>query len=405
MSNKVNQSNLSASSMLFRGAFVFNPVLVQVIGICPIVAATVSLSASALMAAITVLLLIICETLASVALKGLPAWVRVAIYFIIGLIVACPVMYYADLKNYAIHVSIGIYFPLLAVSSLAALRCEKFAVKNTVRASFIDAVGAGIGYSAVFLIVGMLRELLGSGTIGGKTITEKGIMPGMLMTFGGFIVLGMLAAIHKAIVLKFFPAFENDMAFKIKMTTAQPLATPVNKPMRTKKSSVLKNVSQPMPEKEENSTKNSDESNDSLDECVVYTPDLPKEKNKLDEPVLPPSDNSEISGELSDVLNTQAGTDGTDQFENETNQNKTKTVTDYDEDTNDTDKTENSALRDLISATLNNDNSQNNSDEVDAIPNVANDREDDMASNLEEDFERNMTELFEQFKKRNNLDD
>jgi|LSQX01.3.fsa_nt_gb electron transport complex protein RnfE len=291
MSDK--QRKLSPSTMIFRGAFIYNPVLVQVIGICPIVAATVSLPAAAVLAAITVLLLIICETFASVALKRVPAWIRVAIYMIIGLLIACPAMYYMDARNYGVATSIGIYLPLLAVSSLAALRCEKFAVRNNPLASFIDAFSAGLGYSVVFLIVGAIRELLGNGTIAGRVIFENPAAPGLLMTFGGFTVVGLLAALHKAIVIRFFPRFEKDMSFKIKTSRAEEQRAASVRGSEKKPSALNRGkITGPDTASNENTGISKTEALPKTSEKVVYVPDIPQgeeaaEQSPSDSEVLP----------------------------------------------------------------------------------------------------------------------
>ena len=367
-----NQKTLSPTTMIFRGAFIYNPVLVQVIGICPIVAATVSLSAAAVLAAITVLLLIICETFASVALKRVPAWIRVAIYMVIGLLIACPVMYFMDARNYEVVTSIGIYLPLLAVSSLAALRCEKFAVKNNPLASFIDAFSAGIGYSAVFLTVGAIRELLGSGTIGGRVIFGNPVAPGLLMTFGGFIVLGLLAAFHKSIVIRFFPRFERDMNFKIKTARAEEQRAvyvrrnSVRKPARLNQAESI----EPESANAENNGKNN-QSDTKPFERVVYVPDIPQAETSSSELMPLEETSEEISSELKEREPEAEPREETAQPACE------KIIPPDDEEINPPAEGENIA--------------EENSPDI-------NEPDDD-------EFDRDISELFENFRKKHNLDD
>ncbi len=378
--------------MLLRGAFIYNPVLVQVIGICPIVAATVSLSAAAVMAAITVLLLLICEILASVALKKVPAWIRVAIYMAVGLLIACPVMYIADIRDYVMGVSIGIYLPLLAVSSLTALRCEKFAVKNNALASFFDAAAAGLGYSAVFLIVGAVREFLGSGTIGGKVIVQNAPMPGMLMTFGGFIVIGMLAALHKYIAIKIFPRFERDMTFKIKTSKAEALKVPSIHRRDAGNPVAMKDITELLPESE---NRGSDEMRDEtpedgneigIDEAdsrplggVVYVPDIPEAEE--------PEEAEETIEEISEETAEEITPDIFDGLPEEINKDDAQNIIkDFEMLNNEIEPDEDEPAEGDIAA-----------DE--GKP------EAESKEGADEDFDRNMSELFEQFKKKHNLDD
>lgn len=80
----------------------------------------------------------------------------------------------------------GIFLPLLAVNSLIALHCERFAVKHNFKATALDAVSAGFSYAAVILIVGVVREILGSGTVYSVKLNIPVKLPGLLMPFGGF---------------------------------------------------------------------------------------------------------------------------------------------------------------------------------------------------------------------------
>ncbi len=204
--------------VFFKGIVVSNPVLVQVIGICPIVAAAVSLRAAALLAGIYTLVLILTEVIASAFLKKTVRWVRVAIYLLVGLVVISPFSYFLEKNDAGIRLTVGIYLSLLAANSLAVLRCEKIAVKNTVKYTFFDSLAASIGYSAVFLVVGFVRELLGSGTIWDKPIQFIHKTPGLLMPFGGFIVLGFLAAALRAFIIRYHPQYAKAMMIRITPT-------------------------------------------------------------------------------------------------------------------------------------------------------------------------------------------
>lgn len=201
--------------IFLKGILVHNPILVQVIGICPVVAAAVSLRAAALLAGIYTLILILTEVIASAFLKKTIRWVRVTLYMLIGLVVISPFSCYLEKNNAGIRITVGIYLSLLAANSLAVLRCEKIAVKNTVKYTFFDSLAASIGYSAVFLLVGFIRELVGNGTIWDKPVRFLPRASGMLMPFGGFIVLGFLAATLRAVVIRRYPQHAKAMMIQI----------------------------------------------------------------------------------------------------------------------------------------------------------------------------------------------
>lgn len=195
MSNK----NITFRDMLVKGALIFNPVLIQLVGLCPVVAASTTLAGSvALSAALCVELTATC-VIASALFKKFPRWVRVPLYLLIGLALICPILWYIETQT-LINVSLGmkIYIPLVAINSVTAVHCEQFAVKNSVKLAFFDAAAVSIGASAVMIIVGAVREIFGSGYLAGVKLELPIIFKGMAMPFGCLILLGFMAAGLKA---------------------------------------------------------------------------------------------------------------------------------------------------------------------------------------------------------------
>lgn len=188
--------------MIKLGGYLRNPVLVQVIGICPVAAAATSLVNSLILSAVFTVSIIICEVIASLMLKKTARWIRVGIYIVIGAAVVFPSMYLLEIYNTEVLSGLGIYLPLMAMSSFNSVHCEKYAVKHTVRESFYDAVASSIGYGAVLIAAGFIREIAGAGKIAGFDIIPVKGLSGFLMPFGGMIVIGLLAAFHKNRVVK-----------------------------------------------------------------------------------------------------------------------------------------------------------------------------------------------------------
>ena len=104
----------------------------------------------------------------------------------------------------------------MAASSAVALRCENFAVKKSLRLSFLDALANGLGTSLVLMSSGLIRGLLGSGTIGDWKVFAEPPLRGLAMPFGGFIVLGFSAAFLKWFISAFLTQYDAEMAFGIK---------------------------------------------------------------------------------------------------------------------------------------------------------------------------------------------
>ena len=207
MSNR----NITFKDMLVRGALIFNPVLIQLVGLCPVVAASTTLAGSAALSAALCIELTATCVIASALFKKLPRWVRVALYLIIGLALICPVLWFIETKT-LIDLSLGmkIYIPLVAINSVTAVHCEQFAVKNSVKLAFFDAAAVSIGASAVMIIVGTIREIFGSGTLVGVKLELPVIFRGMGMPFGCLILLGFMAAGLKAFLSYRYSSAEEE---------------------------------------------------------------------------------------------------------------------------------------------------------------------------------------------------
>ena len=196
-----------------NSAIIKNPILFEAIGLCPVVAIAHSLKLAIFLAVVSAVELIICEVLASKFLKNVRRYWRVALYTIFGVALIFPTMYVVDRMFPNISANFGVYLPLMAVNSLIALHCERVAVKNDVKTSFIDAASAALSYGAVAIITGFLRELFGNGTIWGYDIGTPIKLPAFLMPFGGLLLMGFLAAGLKTFVTHKYPEANPNKAF------------------------------------------------------------------------------------------------------------------------------------------------------------------------------------------------
>lgn len=209
----------SFSDALFSSTFIHNPVLIQAAGLCAIVAVATTLKTAVLLAAAFFPVLIITQVFACLALKKVPRWIRVAIYLLIGTAIIAGIIYAIDTFVPEISLGAGIYLALTAANSIIALHCEKLAVKTDLRHAFFDSVATALGYAAVIIPVGALREMIGSSTIWGANIKIPMTYPAILMPFGGFLVLAFFAAALKALINKRFPEHSAETEMKIKKTS------------------------------------------------------------------------------------------------------------------------------------------------------------------------------------------
>ena len=209
----------SFSDALFSSTFIHNPVLIQAAGLCAIVAVATTLKTAVLLATAFFPVLIITQVFACLALKKVPRWIRVAIDLLLGTAIIAGIIYAIDTFMPEISLGAGIYLALTAANSIIALHCEKLAVKTDLRHAFFDSVATALGYAAVIIPVGALREMIGSSTIWGANIKVPMTYPAILMPFGGFLVLAFFAAALKALINKRFPEHSAETEMKIKKTS------------------------------------------------------------------------------------------------------------------------------------------------------------------------------------------
>ena len=208
MSNKNNTLKTIRNSAIIK-----NPILFEAIGLCPVVAIAFSLKLAIFLAVVSAVELIVCEVLASKFLKNVRRYWRVALYTVFGVAIIFPTMYGVNRLFPDFSANFGVYLPLMAVNSLIALHCERVAVKNDVKTSFIDAVSASLSYGAVAIIAGFVREILGNGTIWGYDINIPVKLSAFLMPFGGLLLMGFFAAALKAFVGIKYPESNPNKAF------------------------------------------------------------------------------------------------------------------------------------------------------------------------------------------------
>ena len=205
--------NSGVFKRIVNSAVIKNPLLFEAAGLCPVVAITLSLKLAVFLAVVTAIELIVCELLTSLLLKNVRRHWRVALYVIFGVGVIFPIMAVVNRFFPELSINFGVFLPLMTVNSLIALHCERVAVKNDIKNSFVDAVAASLSYGAVTIITGLIREILANGSIGGISLGLDITFPALLTPFGGLLIIGFLAAAFKAVISKKYPDASPDRAF------------------------------------------------------------------------------------------------------------------------------------------------------------------------------------------------
>ncbi len=174
-----------------------NPVLRLVLGTCPTLAVTTAASNAIGMGAAATFVLLGSNITISLLRKIIPDKVRIPAYItvIAGFVTIVQMLCKAFLP--AVNESLGIFLPLIVVNCIILGRAEMFARKNTVCASILDALGMGIGFTAALLAMGMIRELIGAGSLFGIQILPEALptMTLLILPPGGFFVFGVLIAL------------------------------------------------------------------------------------------------------------------------------------------------------------------------------------------------------------------
>ena len=193
---------LNLKQQFLDGILYKNPVFIQLLGLCSMLAITTSISNAIGMGAAATVVLICSNLLISLLRNFIPKQVRIAAYVVIisAFVTAVELIIKAYLP--ALDRSLGVFIPLIVVNCMILARAEAFASKNRPLASVFDGLTQGIGYTLALLIISAVREILGFGTIGGIHIFGEGFKPmGIAVSpAGGFIILGCLIAMVNVIM-------------------------------------------------------------------------------------------------------------------------------------------------------------------------------------------------------------
>ena len=183
-----------------------NPVIVQVLGICPVLAVTAKLEPAIVMGISVIAVLAFSNVIISLIRNTIPTNIRIIVQLVVvaGLVVIVDQL----LKAYTYDVSkqLSVFIGLIITNCILMGRLEAFAMANKPWPSFLDGVGNGIGYTIILVIVGFFRELLGSGTLLGYQVIpqwcyDHGYVNNGLMILPpmALIVVGCIIWVHRSI--------------------------------------------------------------------------------------------------------------------------------------------------------------------------------------------------------------
>ena len=193
----------SKLNILTKGFFKENPTLILVLGCCPTLAVTTTVTNALGMGAATTFVLLMSNMLISALKNVIPNKVRIPSYIVI--IATFVSMIDLLIQGFlpSLSASLGVFIPLIVVNCIVLGRAEAFANKNTVFDSLLDGLGMGIGFTIALTLIGGIREILGSGSfLGYQFIPSEYNMLIFVLAPGAFIVFGFVMAAVRYIVNK-----------------------------------------------------------------------------------------------------------------------------------------------------------------------------------------------------------
>ena len=187
---------MNSLKLIYNGLIKENPTFVLLLGMCPTLATTTS-AINGLSMGLATMFVLICSNVAISLIKNLtPDMVRIPVFVVV--IASFVTVLQMCLAAYlpAVNASLGLYIPLIVVNCVILGRAEAFACQHGAFDSMMDGVGMGLGFTMALTLLGIVRELLGAGSVFDiQLLPETTNMLLFILPPGAFITLGYLIAI------------------------------------------------------------------------------------------------------------------------------------------------------------------------------------------------------------------
>lgn len=196
-----NITNMADIKNLTRGIIKENPIFVLLLGMCPTLGVTTSGTNGLGMGLATMFVLVLSNCFISILKNVIPDKVRIPAFIVIIASFVTIVQLLMEAYVPFLYEQLGLYIPLIVVNCIILGRAEAFASKNGLVDSLFDGIGMGLGFTLALTLLGLVRELLGAGTMFGFNLFSIiGVQePKMMLVFilppGAFLVLAYLIAV------------------------------------------------------------------------------------------------------------------------------------------------------------------------------------------------------------------
>ncbi len=189
--------------IIFDGIVKNNPTFVLVLGMCPTLGTTTSAVNAMGMGLATMAVLIMSNLVISLIKNLIPDKVRIPAFIVVIASFVTIIEMLMQAYVPALYASLGVFIPLIVVNCIILGRAEAFAAKNTALDSVLDGVGIGLGFTVSLTVIGIVREILGSGAVFGVSFGTADYMPLIfVLAPGAFLVLGYLMVLFNKLVRK-----------------------------------------------------------------------------------------------------------------------------------------------------------------------------------------------------------
>ncbi|CEH34135.1 electron transport complex subunit RsxE [Romboutsia lituseburensis] len=177
-----------------KGIYDENPVFRLALSLCPALAVTSSAINALTMGLCVMFVITANNTVVSITRKVVNPKVRVPVYITSIATIVTVVQLVLQAYFPLLYKDLGIYLSLIVVFAIILARAEVFASKNKVLPSFLDGLGMGCGFTVAMIFIGIIRELLGNGTVFGVTMLGSWYNPALIMILppGAFILIGYI---------------------------------------------------------------------------------------------------------------------------------------------------------------------------------------------------------------------
>lgn len=198
----------SSTDEFIKGLWRDNPVFVQVLGMCPVLAVSNTAENALAMGVATAFVLLMSNILVSSLRNFIPKEVRIASYILIIATFVTITDYAIQAISVDLHKSLGAFISLIVVNCLILSRAEAFASKNTIGKSVMDALGMGLGFVLALFSLGAVREVLGNGSIFNYALFPAQFQEWVVIILpaGGFFTLAAWLLIFNVIKQKRNPS-------------------------------------------------------------------------------------------------------------------------------------------------------------------------------------------------------